>query len=71
MEKTSNGRFAVDREFVYRELVSQRDLGEVFGPPGGLFGSPRGPLGPEGPFGPLGGVSENFFSFSENACVNF
>ena len=38
---TSNGRFAVDREFKYMELVSRRGLGELFGPPGELFG-PRG-----------------------------
>ena len=31
---TSNGRFAVDREFEYIEFVSGRGLGEVFGPLG-------------------------------------
>ena len=38
---TSNGRFAVDREFEYIELVSSRGLGELFGPLGGSLG----PLG--------------------------
>ena len=46
---TSNGRFAVDREFEYMELVSRRGLGELFGPPWGALWPP------EGRFGPLGG----------------
>ena len=37
---TDSGRFAVDREFEYIELVSWRGLGERFGPLGKVFGLP-------------------------------
>ena len=43
---TSNGRFAVDREFEYMELVSRRGLGELFGPPGELWPPWGGRIGP-------------------------
>ena len=46
---SSSGRFAVDREFEYMELVSRSGLEELFGPPGELRGPP-----PER-FGSLGG----------------
>ena len=72
MSYTSNGRFAVDREFEYMELVSRRGLGELFGPPGELFGPPGELFGP--PWGALwapGGGSENFINFCENACFIF
>ena len=53
---TSNGRFAVDRNFEYIELVSGRVLGEFFGPAGALLGPTGGLFGFAGGFfGPLGG----------------
>ncbi len=56
---TSNGRFAVDREFEYIESVSSRPLVELFGPSGELVGPPRGVFEPTGElFGAPGGGPE-------------
>ena len=57
---TSNGRFAVDREFEYIESVSSRPLVELFGPSGELVGPPRGVFEPTGElFGAPGGVRKS------------
>ena len=55
---TSNGRFAVDREYI--ESVSSRPLVELFGPSGELVGPPRGVFEPTGElFGAPGGVRKS------------
>ena len=65
---TSNGRFAVDREFECIDLVAWRGLGELFGPPWEVFG----PLGtPMELFGLSGRGSENLMNFCEKMTFDF
>ena len=76
---TSNGRFAVDREFEGIEFVSWGGLGEVFGPPVALCGPLWGVRGSHELLrkcvfqllGKLGGRNQSSENVDKYACSTF